>query len=170
MTWGDTLTALGVLVAAGIGGWGIRQAGQANKHANRSTEIADEALAVSKRADERADRLEQLATERKDIDWKLDWIEDSDTISARNIGTDTAYNVELTVDTTKPSGFPRQRETRESVAGGEAIGYRYPSSTTQQARSSFEQTLRDLSAGGIHIAGGSAMAAAAVNALARAGL
>ncbi len=164
MSWGDVATWIGIAVAAGVGGWGIRQAAQANRLAGRSaeaaarsTQIAEDALAVSKRADERADRLERIATDRNDIEWKLEWIEDSDTISVRNIGTDTAYDVELTIDTTQPTGFPRQVETQLSVGGGNAIGYRYPSSTTQQARDSFTRGRQEMNASGLFIAGGSAI-------------
>jgi hypothetical protein len=87
----ESITLLGLLLALGAAIVNWNYARIANRH-------AAQALDLAKAADQRADRLENIARERRDVFWSANWNEDMKALTVRNVGTDTAYDVELVVD------------------------------------------------------------------------
>jgi hypothetical protein len=134
---GQTLgTWAGIIVAGAIGAWGIWQAGKANDHAAASAKASADAVDLARNADNRADRLERAQFERSDVDWALSWISDVDTVSVRNVGTDTAHDVELVVDIGEAKV---RRETKLSpIAPQQPIGARLIE-FANQAREDFKK-------------------------------
>lgn len=84
----------GVGVSIAVAAVSLAHSSKANRH-------SDEALALAKSAEERADRLERISTERRDVAWEfLDADDDPNSLSLRNTGTDIAYDVQLILDPT----------------------------------------------------------------------
>lgn len=120
---GPTAAAwVAIAVSAGLGGWGVRQAGRANTHAADSARAASEAVAVARAADERAARLERISLERRDVAWEQSWVtEPAETLTFLNVGTDRAHQVELVVD---PDDAPRMTFALPYVDAQDRIGMR----------------------------------------------
>ena len=108
--WIGIVTTLGIAVVS----W---------SRANRADSRATRALELAESAEARADRLERRETERRDVAWDQRFIADAGTLSFRNVGTDTAYDVELHVDSADETArFPRQSARLPSVGPTEPIG------------------------------------------------
>ena len=122
-------TWVGVAVAAVVGaaGWiqaviANRVASKANEHAEASARAAYEAVQLAKSAEERADRLERISTEHRDVTWERDWDLFTRTFFVQNCATDTAYDVELVVDL--PEGGARTTTRLAEVPATARIGVR----------------------------------------------
>lgn len=89
----EGIALLGVVVALGTAVVGWFKAKAADAHAAQAINLA---LA----ADERADRLERLTIERRDVKWVQEpWRGDHRKgLTFSNVGTDVAHEVELVVD------------------------------------------------------------------------
>lgn len=119
-TWAGVAVALAVAFVGWIQAWRARSTStKAGQRAARAEHRADEALELARSAEERADRLEQIAGERRDVQWKRKDTNRDDVVSFTNVGTDTAYDVELMVDI---DGNPRQSSTFPSVGPTDGVG------------------------------------------------
>jgi hypothetical protein len=115
---GIALAALVVSLGVAIVGW--THARRSDTRVATANAIAAEALELAKSAEARANRLERIPLERRDVAWDQQWIENTCTLTFRNIGTDTAYDVELVVDPAE--GGPRQSHRQPTIAPTEPIG------------------------------------------------
>lgn len=123
MTPGDVASWVAIAASVALGGWGLRQSSRANTHSAQALELA-------RSAEARADRLEAMQTESRDIEWTCEWVASANTISVRNVGTDPAHDVVLTVDI---KATARQTVEQTSIGPGDAIGYRPTYSIQQDA-------------------------------------
>ncbi|WP_210651329.1 hypothetical protein [Nocardioides sp. SYSU D00065] len=78
-------------MSAMIGLWGLQRSARANGH-------AAEALELARAAEARADKLARIQLERHDVAWVQSYDKETATLSFRNVGTDVAHKVALTVD------------------------------------------------------------------------
>lgn len=107
---GVALVALAVTVGVAVVTW---------HRANRADRHADQALELAHAAEARADRLERLQLERRDVRWvKRD--APRTTVSFLNAGSDPAYDVQLIVDSVAGL-FPRRTQPHGNVAPAEVI-------------------------------------------------
>jgi hypothetical protein len=128
----------GIVVTLGIAIVGWSHARGANTRAKTAEEHAAEALELARSAEDRADRLERMATERRDVVWVHREVEDGETLSFQNIGSDTAYDVELLVDPAyDDNNNPRQRIAMTSIEPAGRIGMKL-TTLAREARDRFE--------------------------------
>ncbi len=124
---------VGIAVTLGIAivGWkrsnrvaaGAREhADAAEARAKRAEQRAERAVELAESAEARADRLERRAAERRDVAWTQRWLEQSATLSFRNVGTDPAYDVELNVYPAGEDHFRRQTVSMREIGPDEPIG------------------------------------------------
>ena len=114
----EGIALLGVVVALGIAVVGWSKAKAADLH-------AAEAIGLARSADERADRLERLKVERRDVQWVQEtWHDDHRRgLTFRNAGTDVAHDVELVVDPVDGQGeWPRRSTQQKRVEPAERLG------------------------------------------------
>ena len=97
-----------------------KQANAADLRASTAETHAARALELAESAEARADRLEQLAKERRDVRWVHREVDDRETLSFQNVGSDTAHDVELIVDPV--DDHPRQQITLPAVGPADRIG------------------------------------------------
>lgn len=96
--------------------------------ANRADRHADQALELARAAEHRADRLERRQLERRDVTWiKRDT--ERATVSFVNAGADTAYDVDLIVDSPNDD-FPRRSQRHGRVEPAGRIGMRLHAEAT----------------------------------------
>ncbi|MEP7738302.1 hypothetical protein ABKW28_11665 [Nocardioides sp. 31GB23] len=107
---GIALVALAVTVGVAVVTW---------HRANRADRHADQALEFAHAAEARADRLERLQLERRDVRW-VQRDAPRTTISFLNAGSDPAYDVQLIVDSVTGL-FPRRTQSHGNVAPAEVI-------------------------------------------------
>lgn len=117
--WQSALGLLGLVITLGIAIVGWAFAVRADRRAKDAGDRADEALELARSAEARADRLEQISAERRDVVWRLIDAR-RDTVSAQNIGRDTAQEVVLTVDFEE--AIPRQTTRLPRVEPTARIG------------------------------------------------
>lgn len=111
---------------------------RADRRARTAEEHAAAALALARSTEERADRLERIQVERRDVTWRLvDYGVPDGTICFENTGTDTAYDVVLAVD---PDGADRRTTQASKLGPREKIAVDMPD-LAQQARRRFEELL-----------------------------
>jgi len=108
-SWASIVVALGIAIV----GWSYAR--RANAGAHLANEHATEALELAKSAESRADRLERIALERRDVTWerRKGGKGDRETLSFQNVGSDTAHDVVLIVD--PQNGSPRRTSSLHSV-------------------------------------------------------
>ncbi len=90
--------------------------------AREANEKAGRALELAEAAEERATRTERIAAERHDVHWVEEWIYEPATLTFRNVGTDSAHDVEVIVDVVE-SG-QRRMERHGTVGPNERAGIR----------------------------------------------
>lgn len=117
-------TLLGVFASIGIAIVGWVRANRADRHAGRAEVRAEEAHELAKAAEERADRLERMQIERRDVSWSQRDRTDRDVLSFANVGADTAHDVELIVDSIYDE-FPRRVQQHGAVGPGDKIGMNF---------------------------------------------
>jgi hypothetical protein len=122
---------MGIITTLGIAVVGWMHAVRAGRRADRANDIAGEAnehaaraIGLAESAEARADRLERAQRERRDVRWEQRWVEETCTLAFRNIGLDTAYDVELVVDPIDETQGHRQVTALPQVAPTEPIGIR----------------------------------------------
>lgn len=101
-----------------------KRAQSADTRAERAEERADEAIELARSAEARADRLEHIATEIRDVVWVRNvavGTNSDSTLSFRNTGVDSAHEVQLIVDPLRPK-LPRITNNFASIEGGGLIG------------------------------------------------
>jgi hypothetical protein len=123
--------AVGIAASGLLGVVGIVQAHRANRHASDSAAVAKEALKLSQSAGVRASRVEQISLERRDVAWSATYVDDVQTLSLQNVGSDTAHDVELVVD---PQDGDRRSATLPSVPPTDRIGVRLIDLANEAAR------------------------------------
>lgn len=102
--------AIAVTLGVAVVGW---------HRGNRAEQHAAEALDLARSAEARADRLERLAVERRDVTWaRHDVRGEAGWVAYTNVGSDTAYDVRLLVD---PQGRARREVSADEVAPTERI-------------------------------------------------
>jgi hypothetical protein len=118
----DGLTLVGFVITLGaaIVGWAWlrradRRTAAANELAAQANAHAERAIALAQSAEDRADRLEHLEAEKRDVRWDWAWNKATAIITVTNIGTTPAHDVEVTVDTIEPTTIPRQARAAASV-------------------------------------------------------
>jgi hypothetical protein len=109
---GVALIALVVALGVAIVGW---------VHANRADEriadanrIAADALDLAHSAEARADRLERIAVESRDVQWTQQDRYREGGVTFQNSGSDTAYDVKLIVDPVH-GGWARREQPHGEV-------------------------------------------------------
>lgn len=95
--WAAWAAWTGIVITLGIAVVGWRHARRANQRAAAANDLSAEALELARSAEARADRLEQIARERRDVAWDLFWSAFDSTLAVVNVGTDVAHDVELVV-------------------------------------------------------------------------
>lgn len=116
---GIALAALVASVGSTIVNWA--RANRADRHASRAETHAEEAHELARAAEERADRLERIQIERRDVSWLQHDRTDRDILSFVNVGADTAHDVELLVESIYDE-FPRRVQRHGAVTPGDKIG------------------------------------------------
>jgi hypothetical protein len=134
----DGLTFVGLIVVLGVAivGWrhalrvardaarradrADQRAAEANTHAAEANDLAASGVELAKSADARAERLESRETEHRDVRWVLTWNRETSNLTATNVGTTDAHDVELAVDTIGQN-IPRQREESELIQPTESL-------------------------------------------------
>lgn len=108
-TWVGIVLTLGIAVV----GWA---------RANRADHRAARALELAESAERRADRIEQRQLQRTDVAWEHHWRKAESAVTFRNIGTDTAYQVEIVIDPVlKDRRRQRRQRLLDHVAPGESV-------------------------------------------------
>ena len=103
--WASIVIVLGIAVV----GWAQAvRASRVAKHANvesgRANEIAADALELAKAAEERADRLERISLERRDVHWTQRDLPDGIGFIFHNAGVDPAHQVRAPPSPGTPAG------------------------------------------------------------------
>lgn len=95
MDAGAGLVMVGIVTTLGIAIVGWKQAARARADAREANNIARHSLALARSAEDRANRLEAVAQERRDVEWECTLMADPGAVDFCNIGTDPAYEVEV---------------------------------------------------------------------------
>lgn len=111
--WSAWAAWAGIVATLGIAIVGWSYARRANTGAKVANEHAAEALELAKSSEKRADRLERIALERRDVTWEHRKSGDRGILALQNVGSDTANDVVLIVD--PQNGTPRQTSSRSTV-------------------------------------------------------
>lgn len=127
-------TLVGVVVTLGIALVGWAKAHGADQH-------AAEAIRLAQSAENRADRLERVQIERRDVKWVHRVVKKGDVLSFENAGSDAACNVELVVDSTDGE-FPRKHQEFGDIPAAGRIGMHL----TSEVRAKEQQQVADAAA------------------------
>lgn len=93
--WGDVAAWVGIVIAGGIGAWGVL--------------VSRRAAASSAEAVDLARRAHSIQLESRHVTWTNSWDEGGEVLYVRNTGTDTAHNVMTWVNI---EGFDERRDAR----------------------------------------------------------
>ena len=140
--WNVAGTWAGIFVTLGIAIVGWSQAIRSERRAKAADTRALEALELARAAEARADRLERIAVEKRDVHWRRWTVPDYSpyTLSFQNAGTDPALNVTLVVDSTDQR-FVRQTQTFDRIDPSDRIGINLTAAAREAAHQ--VRTLRD---------------------------
>jgi hypothetical protein len=116
--WGSWVA---ILVSLGVAVVGWARARRANEGASEANRIAADALNLARSAEERADRLERLALESRDVQWTEREMEGRFGVSFQHTGSDTAHEVRMLVEPVA-GGWDRREEIFRDVEPTGRIG------------------------------------------------
>lgn len=121
--WEATGSWAAIVVTLGIAVVGWARANRSERQAKTADAHADEALALARSAEARADRLERIALEKRDVTWERQLVgaHHRGVLSFMNVGSDPAYDVALIVDPVA-GGHERKIERFARIEPAERIG------------------------------------------------
>lgn len=145
MSTSDGLTIVGFAITLGVAivGW---------TWLRRSDRRTAEALRLAQSAEDRAQRLEDQAIESRDVQWEPLQERNASGPAFRNVGADTAHDVQLIVEH-RHAEWPRRTEPHGQVPGGGRIAMNL-TTEIEEARSAARERMRNAPPGVLIAAAG----------------